>query len=168
MQSMIIRKAEEKDLPRMLEIYEYARAFMAENGNPNQWGPTGWPPEEVLRGDIASGGSYVCVDDSGRIAGTFFFTQGKDIEPTYREMTEGEWLDDSPYGVIHRLASDGTVKGTGRFCISWALEQCGHMRMDTHGDNKLMQRLLESMGFKRCGIIHVVEDNYPRIAYEKL
>ena len=27
--------------------------------------------------------------------------------------------------------------------------------------------LLEKMGFKRCGIIYVVEDNYPRYAYEK-
>ena len=164
---MQIRKSEISDLPRMLEIYEYARAFMAEHGNPNQWGPTGWPPEEVLREDIESGHSYVCVDDSGRVAGTFYFIQGKDIEPTYRDITDGEWLDDSPYGVIHRLAADGTVKGTGRFCISWALEQCGHMRLDTHGDNKVMQRMLESMGFKRCGIIHVIEDNYPRIAYEK-
>ena len=65
------------------------------------------------------------------------------------------------------MASDGTVKGTGRFCINWAFEQCGHLRMDTHGDNSVMQRLLESMGFRRCGIIYVTEDDYPRIAYEK-
>ena len=163
---MIIRHSEERDLPRMMEIYEYARAFMAEHGNPNQWGPTGWPPEELLRSDIESGCSYVCIDD-GRIAGTFFFAQGADIEPTYREIYEGGWLDDSPYGVVHRVASDGTVKGTGRFCIGWAFEQCGHLRMDTHGDNKVMQNLLESMGFRRCGIIYVTEDDYPRLAYEK-
>ena len=46
---MIIRKSETSDLPRMLEIYEYARAFMAEHGNPNQWGPTGWPPKVEWR-----------------------------------------------------------------------------------------------------------------------
>ena len=165
---MRIRHSEKGDLPRMMEIYEYARAFMAEHGNPRQWGPTAWPPEELLLRDIESGSSYVCLDDSGRIVGTFFFAQGEDIEPTYREIFDGEWLDDSPYGVVHRVASDGTVKGTGRFCISWALERCGHMRMDTHGDNKVMQNLLESMGFRRCGIIYVSEDNYPRLAYEKI
>ena len=40
--------------------------------------------------------------------------------------------------------------------------------MDTHTDNVIMQNLLEKMGFKRCGIIYVVEDNYPRYAYEKV
>lgn len=30
-----------------------------------------------------------------------------------------------------------------------------------------MQGLLKKLGFVQCGIIHVVEDNDPRIAYEK-
>ena len=165
---MKIRRSEERDIQRMMEIYAHARAFMAEHGNPNQWGPTGWPPEDLLRKDIESGCSYVCTDDDGRIIGTFFFTQGTDIEPTYRKIYEGKWLDDSPYGVVHRVASDGTAKGVGRFCINWALNRCGHMRMDTHGDNTVMQNLLESMGFRRCVIIHVDEDDYPRLAYEKV
>ena len=67
--------------------------------------------------------------------GTFYFIQGKDIEPTYRNITEGEWLDDSPYGVVHRIASDGSQKGVGSFCVNCAYEQCGHIRIDTHGDN---------------------------------
>ena len=37
---MKIRKSTEQDIERMMEIYAYARKFMAENGNPNQWGPT--------------------------------------------------------------------------------------------------------------------------------
>ena len=40
--------------------------------------------------------------------------------------------------------------------------------MDTHGDNKVMQNLLKKNGFVYCGIIHVEEDNDPRLAYEKL
>ena len=35
---MNIRHATEADVPVMMKIYEYARAFMAEDGNPNQWG----------------------------------------------------------------------------------------------------------------------------------
>ena len=50
---MYIRKAAEGDLPRMMEIYAVARRFMAAHGNPNQWGPTNWPPEERIRADIA-------------------------------------------------------------------------------------------------------------------
>jgi len=56
---MEIRHTDHADLPRMLEIYAFARRFMAEHGNPNQWGPTNWPPEELLRADIAAGNSCI-------------------------------------------------------------------------------------------------------------
>ena len=62
----------------------------------------------------------------------------------------------------------GTEKGVGQFCLDWAFAQCGHLRIDTHTDNVVMQNLLSKLGFKKCGIIHVVEDNYPRYAYEKI
>ena len=163
---MQIRKSHTEDLPRMMEIYAYARQFMAEHGNPNQWGPTNWPPEDLIRADIASGKSYVCVHE-GRIVGCFFFQQGPDIEPTYRTIVDGAWRIPGPYGVIHRMAGDGSVRGIGAFCIEWAYEQCGHLRIDTHGDNTVMQRLAEKLGFTHCGTIYVEEDPYPRLAFEK-
>lgn len=164
---MEIRNSTEADFKRITEIYEYARKFMAENGNPNQWGATNWPPESLLHNDIACGKSYVCVEKS-RIVGTFFFEAGEDIEPTYRQIEDGEWLGGGAYGVVHRLAGDGSIKGIGKFCLDWAYGQCGHLRVDTHGDNIVMQRLLEKTGFIHCGTIYVREDNYPRLAYEKL
>lgn len=164
---MVIRNSTEQDFDRMMEIYSFARRFMAEHGNPNQWGPTNWPPEKLIHRDIRSGNSYVCVNDEGKVVGTFFFIHGKDIEPVYRIITDGTWLDDSPYGVIHRVAGDGSEKGIGAFCINWAFEQCGHLRMDTHGDNIVMQALLRKLGFVHCGTIYVEEDDYPRLAFEK-
>ena len=152
----------------MLAIYARARRFMAEHGNPNQWGPRQWPPEALLHRDIAEGHSYVCLNDADEVVGTFFFVQGKDVEPTYRIIEGGAWLDDSPYGVVHRIASDGSERGIGRFCLNWALDQCGHMRIDTHGDNTVMQNLVTSLGFVHCGTIYVTEDNDPRLAYEKV
>lgn len=165
---MKIRKAAEEDFERIMEIYAYARDFMARTGNPHQWGPTNWPPEALIHKDIREGCSYVCLNDKKEIIGTFYFTKGKDIEPTYREIMDGTWLGSDVYGVVHRIAADGSEKGIGRYCINWAYEQCGHLRMDTHPDNRIMQNLLCSLGFVRCGIIHVVEDNYPRYAYEKI
>ena len=41
------------------------------------------------------------------------------------------------------------------------------MRIDTHGDNAVMQNLVRKLGFVHCGTIHVEEDDYPRLAYEK-
>ena len=163
---MIIRHSNENDLGRMTEIYAYARDFMARTGNPNQWCPTKWPPEYLLRQDIADGHSYVC-EHEGRVVGTFFYLYGHDIEPTYRDITDGAWEGDEPFGVVHRLAGDGSVKGIGEFCLNWAFDQSGHLRVDTHGDNKVMQSLLAKLGFERRGTIYVIEDNYPRIAYEK-
>ena len=164
---MQIRHTEEQDLPRLLEIYAGARAFMAAHGNPNQWGPNRWPPEALLRQDIAEGHSYVC-EAEGRVVGTFFFVQGPDVEPTYRTIENGAWLSDAPYGVVHRLAGDGSVKHIGDFCLAWAFARCGHLRIDTHGDNRVMQALLDRCGFTHCGTIYVHEDNDPRLAYEKL
>lgn len=149
-----------------MEIYGYARKFMAEHGNPNQWGPTNWPPEKLIRDDISRGKSYVCVHEN-KTVGTFFFDFGKDIEPTYRHIEDGKWLKDGEYGVVHRIAGDGSVKGVGKFCLDWAFDRCKHLRIDTHEDNAVMQNLLKKTGFTHCGTIYVEEDVYPRIAYEK-
>lgn len=164
---MKIRKTTEKDLERIMEIYAYARKFMADHGNPDQWGPDSWPPEELIRDDIGAGKSYVCVNDGDRVVGTFFYDYGSDVDPTYCVIEDGAWKDDSDYGVIHRIAGDGSEKGIGTFCLNWAFDQCGHMRIDTHEDNVVMQNLLEKLGFEKRGIIRVERNNEPRLAYEK-
>ena len=164
---MEVRKAVIEDLERIMELYAGARAFMAAHGNPHQWGDTNWPPEELIRRDIAAGDSYVCVAETG-VAAVFFFRHGVDVDPCYRRIEQGAWLEDSPYGVVHRIAADSNVRGAGTFCILWAFAQCGHLRMDTHGDNTVMQNLLKKLGFRYCGIIHVEEDDDPRLAFEKI
>ncbi len=134
-----IRKATMDDLACIMKIYAYARVFMKSHGNPRQWAATNWPPD---------------------------YDFGANAEKGYLDI-EGKWKDDTPYGVVHRIASDGSEKGIGKFCIDWAYGQCHHLRMDTHPDNIVMQNLLKKLGFEKCGIIHVPEDNDPRYAYEK-
>lgn len=166
---MEIRHTRPEDLGRLMEIYAYARDFMVRTGNPRQWAAQGWPPRQLLEEDIQAGRSYVCTDEKdGHVIGTFCYFSGKDIEPTYAKIFDGSWKSDAPYGVVHRVASDGSIKGIGRYCIDWAFKESGHLRIDTHPDNKVMQNLLESMGFEKCGIIYVEEDDDPRFAYEKL
>ncbi len=58
----------------MMEIYSHARNYMAEHGNPNQWGPANWPPKDLIRNDIRDGNSYVCLNDEGTVIGTFCIT----------------------------------------------------------------------------------------------
>ena len=164
---MEIRHSSEDDFLSIMNIYDYARHFMRDHGNPNQWGPTNWPPKALIHDDIAARKSYVCIHEN-EIVGTFFYDFGTDIEPAYHIIEDGAWLCTEPYGVVHRIAGNGSVKGIGSFCIEWAFRQCGHLRIDTHGDNRVMQNLLSKQGFIHCGTIYVPEDKYPRLAYEKI
>lgn len=157
----MIRTAATADLNQILAVYQTARTFMAEHGNPTQWGTT-YPAVELLEEDIRL--SRLFVDEvDGRICGVFMFAMGDD--PTYAYIEDGKWLDGSPYGVIHRVASDGTVRGVLSRCVEFCREKCTHLRIDTHADNHVMQKLVTQAGFTRCGIIYV-EDGSPRIAYE--
>ncbi|RGY99404.1 GNAT family N-acetyltransferase [Clostridium sp. AM58-1XD] len=160
---MKIRKATERDLERLLEIYEEARIFMAENGNPNQWG-TSYPEKSLLIHDLEEGCSYVCTGDDGQILGTFYFRIGD--EPNYHMIYDGKWLNDNPYAVVHRIASAARAKGAASFCLEWCFSQYNNIRIDTHRQNLPMQHMLEKNGFTLCGTVFV-EDGSERIAYQK-
>lgn len=166
MNSFSFRHTNPEDLDALLKIYSHARIFMAENGNPTQWS-TNWPPDELIKADIDNNINYVCTYNN-EIVGVFAYMQGIDIDPTYRIIENGNWIGDGEYGVVHRLASSGTIKGVGKACLDFAYSKCKHLRVDTHNDNKVMQNLLIKNGFTRCGIIYVEKDNSPRIAYEKI
>ncbi len=164
---MEIRHSTEKDFERIMGLYKHARLFIAEHENPSQWGPAQWPLEQLIYDDILHQTSYICIHEN-QIVGKFFFSAGDDIEPTYQRIENRKWIGDNAYGVVHRLACDGSVKGIGKFCLDWIYQKCEHLRVDTHEDNIIMQNLLKKMGFTYCGIIYVASDNSPRLAYEKL
>lgn len=160
---MQVRKTEAEDTERILELYAMARDFMKEHGNPDQWGDT-YPPRELVERDIQEGKSYVC-EDEGVITAVFFFDKGED--PDYREIHGGEWLSDTPYSVVHRIAAPAGRKGTASFCIRWCYEKSGgNIRIDTHRDNIPMQRMLEKNGFQQCGTVYIAGVD-ERIAYQK-
>ena len=160
----MFRGAVRSDLDQILKIYARARDFMVENGNPTQW-KNGYPARELLEEDIDTNRLFVYMVN-GQMEAVFAFVLGAD--PTYAVIEDGQWLNDTlPYGTIHRLASAGKHKGIASAVIEWCLEHCESLRADTHSDNKIMQHLLETNGFTRCGIIHVA-DGSPRIAYQRM
>lgn len=158
-----IRNATMDDLQEILQIYAQAREFMRQSGNPHQWSGN-HPKEEILRQDIAAQKLHVCVEND-QILGVFYYTQG--IDPTYLQIYNGNWLNDEPYGVIHRIAVGVHGKGVAAFCFQWALEQCPQLRIDTHKDNIPMQKSLAKQGFIKCGIIYL-QNGDERIAYHKV
>ncbi len=86
-------------------------------------------------------------------------------DPTYAVIEDGAWISDEPYGVIHRVANNGTIKGMFSEVFGFCHQKINHLRIDTHDDNKIMQHVVEKHGFQRCGIIHL-QNGDPRIAYE--
>lgn len=157
----MIRKAKPEDLPRILEIYAYARQFMRDNGNATQWGD-GAPAESTLRADMAAGKLYV-LEGNGLHA-VFALIPGND--PTYAEI-DGAWLSQAPYATLHRVASNGTQHGIMDCVVAFAKTQYPHLRIDTHRDNKIMQHVIAKNGFVYCGVINT-KDGTPRLAYELL
>lgn len=57
---MKIRRAKLEDLPQMLLIYQRARQFMKETGNPNQWKDS-YPEEALVKKGILEGKAWLCV-----------------------------------------------------------------------------------------------------------
>lgn len=159
---MLIRKARLDDLSQVLRIYAHARRFMAANGNPSQWGDC-YPPKELTEEDIELGRLYVGVGGDGTPCCAFAYIIGSDS--TYSRIYNGEWLNSLPYGTIHRLASDGTQRGVFKECLSFCLRTINNIRVDTHEDNRIMQKLVEKHGFIKCGTI-IVANGSPRIAYQ--
>lgn len=160
---MTIRHADKNDLKSIQKIYAYAREQMRLSGNPTQWG-NDRPAPETIREDIRKKQAYVIVEQN-RICGVFvFFTE---IEPTYRLIENGTWLNDAPYGTVHRIAGNGQCRGILAKTLSFCEKQINNIRIDTHDDNKIMQHLLAKYGYQKCGYIYV-EDGSRRIAYQKV
>ncbi len=157
-----VRPTRQEDLHRLEEIFSYARKQMALSGNPDQW-KDHRPSMDLVRKDIKNGTSYVVENEDGETVGTFAYIPG--IEPTYFEI-DGRWLDDAPYGTIHRIASARKEKGVFDTAIRFAKSFQRDIRIDTHKDNKVMLHLIEKHGFIYCGII-IVDDGSERLAFQK-
>ena len=159
----MIRKATEQEIDDIIHIYNTARSFMRKNGNATQWS-NGYPQRSLLEYDIEQKRLFVLEDGAG-IYGVFMLLAGPD--PTYAVIKNGRWMDESPYIVIHRVASSGRRGGVMHEILDFAFSLCPHIRIDTHANNAPMQKVLIREGFSRTGII-VCDDGTDRIAFEKV
>ena len=158
---MEIRKATEKDFQKILSIYARARVFMSQTGNPTQW-KNMYPTEEIVHTDIKNGYLHLLEDEEG-IQGVFAFLP--DGDPVYDHI-EGAWLNDLPHAAIHRVASAGLKKGIIHACMAYCASLAPNLKIDTHEDNKIMQKQLEKEGFSPCGTIFLANGE-KRIAYQR-
>ena len=154
------RLAEKSDLDELERIYETARAYMKNTGNAVQWGTT-YPEKETTACDIAEKALYI-MEKNGNPCACFTLLEGED--PTYTEI-DGKWLNDEPYAAVHRVASDGSHHGVVKAMMDFVFSKFCNIKIDTHGNNKTMQKALKNYGFKYTGII-ITTDGTPRLAFQ--
>lgn len=169
MEFIVAKQAHLEDLCRITE--EAKRQIRALGFD--QW-QKGYPSREIWQEDIRQGITWLAVE-KGNVLGAFAFQTEPD--PSYAEI-EGAWLSSQPYASMHRVCVSDESKGSGvagamfRHGFAMAKEQgFPSMRIDTHADNRPMQRALAKAGFQPCGTIILKggsEDGSPRIAFEKL
>ena len=157
-----IRHAGIKDFDKIELIFQDARRFMIESKNFVQWKDFEQLCSDIKE-DIKNNNFYIYETKGVIEAGFCFFV---DQDPTYKNIYEGSWLNDKPYGVIHRLAVAKRHNGIGSFCINWCLQKFPNIKIDTHKDNIFMQRTLDRCGFSYCGLIKK-PDGSSRLAYQK-
>lgn len=164
-----IQLATRNDLPIIMKMIEAGKKRLKES-RVDQW-QNGYPNEEIILKDISSGNSYLFFERDTPLATFALFFED---DPTYAFIKEGEWLTMNPYTVIHRIAVSEDHLGKG--IMGQLLQIVGvkslekgftSIRIDTHPENKSMQRALLKNNFVFCGHIYL-ENNDLRFAYEKI
>lgn len=151
---MEFRQAKKEDLQAMCRITQQAKDQLLRLGV-DQW-QKGYPNQQVWEQDIEIGMAWLAVEKE-QVLGVFAFQTTPDV--SYGEI-EGAWLTNTPYASMHRVCVSDDSKGKG---VAGAMFQHGFamakelgfasLRIDTHPENKPMQRALGKAGFVRCGQI---------------
>ncbi len=162
--SYTIRKSTMDDLPVILNLRDQAREIMRSYGNTFQW-PDGYPRDDMFQRDIELGGSHVMLDETGKIVGTFALLPSPEV--TYNVIYNGQWLNDEPYYVIHRIASTPGSHGVLDALLDYCESQVKDIRIDTHEANIIMRKGLEKHGYQYCGIILLLNGD-ERLAFQKV
>ena len=166
-ESYYLKSVERNETAAAMSFINEAKAFLRSKGI-DQW-QKGYPDEAVITGDISGQKGYFLMEGSQPLA---YQCIDFDEEPAYRKLN-GQWLSDTPYGVVHRLAVGTAFRGKGLATVSLRLAEqmmrdrkVQSFRIDTDENNEIMKHLLAKNGFTYCGTIWF--DNSTKIAYEKL
>ena len=163
---MIFRKATTADIDTIERMIKAASGRLGAAGI-DQW-QRGYPNRTSIENDVEAGVGMVLALGNEILAYSAVIFTG---EPAYDDLTGGKWLTDGQYAVVHRLCVSEIFVGMGfakqfmSAAEAMAAERVKSFRIDTHPDNKIMQNLVERMGFTYCGDV-VIESR--RLAYEKI
>lgn len=158
---MKLKQATMSDYDQIMAILKDGANQLAESGV-NQW-QGDYPSPDQIKEDIENGWAYLAVSQDEETVGALAIVPAPDH--AYDEL-HGEWLKDTDkYIVIHRVAIHSNHAGHGYATklfnevinqVRDSHPEIDSIRVDTHEDNKVMQHLINKMGFKKVGELHGV------------
>ena len=171
----MIRIANMADANSIQEVLEDAKELFRKDGS-DQWQDLdNYPNIETTKIDISKGQMYLFEEDN-QILGCIVLS--KEVEKAYDVIYNGSWLLNDKYYVIHRLSVRNNYygKGIAKALINYVIEltkedNIKSIKVDTKKENIRMLSLLEKLGFRRVGIIHLLRKDVldkERVALEKL
>lgn len=163
----MIRKAEQKDIQRIMEIVEEALETMRADEN-DQW-DADYPQIGHFQRDIQKGELYIAERD-GEMLGMVCIN--REAPEEYRNMP---WSSSGPVLVLHRMAVAKASRNRGiaremlmhgeRLAASAGISA---LRTDTFSLNGGMNQLLSKCGYSRVGTMEFMGKAKPFYCYEKV
>ena len=161
---MNIKRATEKDIDEIAQLYDDLNDYLAEHDNGPRWKKGVYPLREHAERAVAEGTLYEAVID-GRIAGAVVYSREQD--EAYREI---HWQIgfDVPVIVINKLAvhPDYMRCGVAKALLNYAVELgrtqgIKAIRLDTYEENVSAIKLYEKCCFQYMGRVDLgLEDTY--------
>ncbi|GAA3016637.1 GNAT family N-acetyltransferase [Tetragenococcus solitarius] len=167
---MNFRKAQEQDIPEIMNLIAQGIQSLKEQGSP-QWQNGYGPTEQQVKQDIKNGNGYVL--DEKKIVAYASLIGG--VDPVYTAIEDGEWEGKEPYVSIHRVvvSTQLTGKGMARKMLLYLIntsQQLGFndIRIDTYPLNAGMQKAIKNAGFTYRGKVNFPIPYGDRWAYQYL
>ena len=164
---MVLRLAKIEEVATIWEILQDAIAQRKNDGS-DQW-QNGYPNEQTVKDDIQNGNGYVMINDNEIVA---YAAIVFGIEQSYIDI-KGKWLSNNDCVVVHRVATQESLKGKGIATQLFLLIEdfCNQknifsIKVDTNFDNLPMLRILEKLSYSFCGDIFF--SGASRLAFEKV
>ena len=164
---MIFRKATEKDIEKVAEVYTDIHTCEEKGITCCGWTRGVYPSIEVAQKSFERDDLFVC-DLDGEIAGTAIINKIQ-----LEEYKIAPWLyeaDDDRVMVLHTFAisSKAARKGLGRkfveFYEQYALsEGCDVLRMDTSYKNSIARAMYKKLGYREADIVDCTFNGMPEV-----
>lgn len=163
----MIRKADWRDMPSVVEIYDHILTEQEEGRISVGWVRGVYPTEHTVEDAIKMQELFVDEED-GHILAAARINQMQ--MPEYSTASWRYQVPSNEIMVLHTLVVEPKISGNGcgkrfvKFYEAYALDHgCRYLRMDTNELNQAARSLYRKLGYQEIGIIPCVFNGIPNV-----